>query len=196
MADVSWQVPKQSDVEALEDITKKAYKRWEAELTTDKQGQTSLPDYDFTNLGLLFPINDATEIAYIQSPAPTDWVAGTTIYPSVVVRQEYDLQAVFKIDYKILELGEAVPSTWTTYTMETYKDTYVSGSTLNVLNGGAGIDWKEIAKQNGLSPEEFTKEIFMVAAALGAMELDREDSKGLRFISSDEKGPLFLEVHR
>jgi hypothetical protein len=139
MADVSWQVPKQSDVEALEDITKKAYKRWEAELTTDKQGQTSLPDYDFTNLGLLFPINDATEIAYIQSPAPTDWVAGTTIYPSVVVRQEYDLQAVFKIDYKILELGEAVPSTWTTYTMETYKDTYVSGSTLNVLNGGAGI---------------------------------------------------------
>ena len=34
-------------------------------LTRDKQGQSSKPDYDFTNLGLLFPQNDTAEIVYL-----------------------------------------------------------------------------------------------------------------------------------
>ncbi len=36
----------------------------------DKQGNTQKPDYDYTNLGLLFPQNDATEIAYLIAQAP------------------------------------------------------------------------------------------------------------------------------
>jgi len=58
------------------------------------------------------------------------------------------------------------------------------------------IDWEEVARINGLSQEEFAKEIFMAAAALGAMELDTNKSKALRFTSSDEKGPLYLEISR
>jgi hypothetical protein len=40
------------------------------------------------------------------------------------------------------------------------------------------IDWKNMAEENGLTPEEFRKEIFCVAACLGAMDLDKEECTG------------------
>ena len=48
------------------------------------------------------------------------------------------------------------------------------------------IDWKNMAEVNRLTPEEFRKEIFCVAACLGAMDLDKEECAGdtVKFMTS------------
>ena len=59
------------------------------------------------------------------------------------------------------------------------------------------INWEQMAKDNGMSPEEFKLEIYTVACALGAMELDnQEDGLMLKFTSLDENGPLELYIKR
>lgn len=59
------------------------------------------------------------------------------------------------------------------------------------------VDWRKIAEQNGLTPEEFRKEIFKVAACLGAMSLDEQQiGDSLKFTCSDEIGPLELWIRR
>lgn len=59
------------------------------------------------------------------------------------------------------------------------------------------IDWRKIADMNGLAPEEFRKEIFTVAACLGAMLLDEQQiGDSLKFSCSDEIGPLELWIRR
>jgi len=60
------------------------------------------------------------------------------------------------------------------------------------------IDWKEIAERNGMTPRMFKLEIFTVAAALGAMELDEKEHKCdcIKFTSSDEVGKLELYIRR
>lgn len=60
------------------------------------------------------------------------------------------------------------------------------------------INWQEVAESNGLTPEAFKLEIFTVAAALGAMDLDKQKHKGdcVKFTSSDEVGKLELYIRR
>ena len=59
------------------------------------------------------------------------------------------------------------------------------------------INWREVAEQNGLTPEEFKKEIFTVACALGSMDLDDKDSgTALKFTCSDDIGKLELFIKR
>lgn len=59
------------------------------------------------------------------------------------------------------------------------------------------IDWRKFADMNGLTPDEFKKEIFTVAACLGAMALDEQQiGDSLKFTCSDEIGPLELWIRR
>ena len=59
------------------------------------------------------------------------------------------------------------------------------------------INWQSVAEQNGLTPDEFSKEIFTVACALAAMKIDSQDNDGvLKFTCSDEFGKLEMHVHR
>jgi len=59
------------------------------------------------------------------------------------------------------------------------------------------INWQEIAEQNNLTPDEFKKEVFTVAACLGAMDLDANDSaNAIKFTCSDEEGPLEVYIKR
>tara|TARA_R110001606_G_scaffold380972_1_gene541824 strand:+ start:34 stop:222 length:189 start_codon:yes stop_codon:yes gene_type:complete len=59
------------------------------------------------------------------------------------------------------------------------------------------IDWREIAKMNNLTPEDFKKEIFTVAACIGAISLDDQKiGDSLKFTCSDEVGPLELWIRR
>ena len=59
------------------------------------------------------------------------------------------------------------------------------------------IDWREIAKQNNLTPDEFKKEIFTVAACIGAIALDDQKiGDSLKFTCSDDVGPLELWIRR
>lgn len=59
------------------------------------------------------------------------------------------------------------------------------------------INWQEVAQNNGLTHEEFKKEIFTVAACLGAMDLDADDSvNAIKFTCSDDVGPLEVYIKR
>ena len=108
--------------------------------TLIRQGVTTKPDFDTTDIVLLFPQNDATEIAYINAQMPHGWRAGSIIEPHVHYIQEADQQPVFKIDYRWHNIGSTVPATWTTYTMGTNIMPYSSGSIHQLLDGGDGID--------------------------------------------------------
>jgi hypothetical protein len=55
------------------------------------------------------------------------------------------------------------------------------------------------AKMNNLTPEEFKKEVFTMAAALGAMDLDgrgADSDEAMKFTCSDSVGEIELYVCR
>ena len=60
------------------------------------------------------------------------------------------------------------------------------------------VDWESIAKSNGLSPDEFTKEILSIAAVVGSISIDRQvgDMTELKFTCSDEVGKIEVTVKR
>ena len=59
------------------------------------------------------------------------------------------------------------------------------------------IDWQKIARDNGLRPKEFTREILNVAACVGAMQIDNEgDTDTLKFCCSDDIGKLEIYERR
>lgn len=82
------------------------------------QGQTSKPNYDFTELGLLFPQNDATEIARIIKQMHHKKKMDTKIYYHVHYIQDEEELPVFKIDYRFYKNGEEVPAWKTISTAE------------------------------------------------------------------------------
>lgn len=106
------------------------YDDYRVPFTRDKQGQTSLPDFDFTNLGLLFPQNDATEIVYLICQMPHSWRMGTPIHPHVHFIQSSSSVPVFKMDYRVYGDGETPPATWTTIETSDLKYDYSSGDML------------------------------------------------------------------
>lgn len=108
------------------------------EMTPARLGALSKPDWDTTNLGFLFPQNDTTEYVDIIVQLSHRWKEGSTIYPHVHVRQAANTQAVFKMDYRWYNLGQAIPEATQTYTMNQYAVTYSSG-TISQIVKGAGI---------------------------------------------------------
>lgn len=61
------------------------------------------------------------------------------------------------------------------------------------------IDWEQVARINGLTPQEFEKEILTVAACLGAMRLDNGDAgeaETLKFTCSDKVSKIAVYVKR
>lgn len=107
-----------------------------------KLGSNSLPHYDFTNNGLLFPQNDTSEVIYLVVQFPHSYKLGTDIYPHIHFIQSSANVPVFKLKYRWYLNGAAVPS-FTTITSTTVVHTYTSGSILQRLAfpaiSGAGI---------------------------------------------------------
>lgn len=61
------------------------------------------------------------------------------------------------------------------------------------------VDIEQWAKMNNLTPEEFKEEVFTVAAALGAMDLDARgvgSDEVMKFTRSDSVGKIELYVRR
>lgn len=112
--------------------------------TRVRQGATTKPDFDITELGLLFPQNDATEIAYIIGQFPHDRKNGSNIRPHIHFVQDSSDQPVFKIDYRWYKNGDAVPASWTTLTCDSFAFTYDSGSIMQICSfpeiDGSSID--------------------------------------------------------
>ena len=112
--------------------------------TTVRQGSTLKPDFDTTDVGLLFPQNDPLEIAYIIGQMPHEWKLESEIKPHIHYIQDEVTVPVFKIDYRIYKNGDAPPAFTTLTTSGTPALTYTSGSIAQIMSFPAidmtGID--------------------------------------------------------
>jgi len=97
-------------------------------LTTTKIGANEKPDFDETNVGYLFPQNDTAEILYLIIQMPHSWAEGTTICPHLHWRQEEDAAAVFKLDYKWINMDADTSGSFQTHVLDKYEYTFTSGS--------------------------------------------------------------------
>lgn len=102
--------------------------------TLIRQGATTKPDFDITNMGLLFPQNDATEIAYIIGQFPHARQNGSSIRPHIHFVQDEAELPVFKMDYRWYKNGSDPTGSFTTLTAETFAFTYTSGSILQIAS--------------------------------------------------------------
>lgn len=77
--------------------------------TTTRIGALSKPDFDYTNLGLLFPQNDATERIYILDQMLHQKKLGTAINLHVHFIQTSALVPKFVAQYRFYNNGAVVP---------------------------------------------------------------------------------------
>lgn len=97
-------------------------------LTVGKPTSGGKPDFDYSELGWLFPSNDPTEIIDIIAQLPHGYKEGTNLYPHVHWRQAKLGTIVYKMAYKWYNPGDAVPTDWTTITISTQAFVYASGT--------------------------------------------------------------------
>ena len=81
--------------------------------TQTKRGALDKPDFDFTELGLLFPQNDPSEKVYILDQMLHEKKFGTPIDLHIHYIQTGVLIPTFKAEYRYYNNGDIVPS-WTT----------------------------------------------------------------------------------
>jgi len=109
-----------------------------------RQGNSTKPDYDTTNNGLLFPQNDTSEIAYLIVQMPHSWLLESGIRPHIHFVQTGATAPTFKMDYRWYKNGAAIPGSWTTLTSSSCIFPYTSGSILQLCSfpeiDGTGID--------------------------------------------------------
>lgn len=104
---------------------------WERQrfaMTRSLQGILQKPDYDFTNLGLLFPESDASEKACLITLLPNSRAKCCPLMPYVHFIQTNAQTPVFKIDYRILNLGSDISTPFETLTAGEFAVAYDSGS--------------------------------------------------------------------
>jgi len=116
-----------------------------APLTQAKQGNLDKPDFDYTNIGLLFPDgNDTSEIAYIILQFPHNPQNGSDISPHIHWVQAEATTPTWKIDYRWTENGADPTGTFTTLEADNHVSAYTSGSILQISSfpdiDGSGID--------------------------------------------------------
>lgn len=82
--------------------------------TASKIGILDKPDFDFVNLGLLFPQDDTAERIYIIAQMPHEKKLGSPLRLHVHFKQSQVALPIFKCDYKFYNNGEAIPGSFTT----------------------------------------------------------------------------------
>lgn len=116
-------------------------------VTQTRLGSNAKPDFDYTNIGLLFPQNDADEKIYVIAQLPHEWQQSTGLRPHIhYVQDEADVP-VFKMAYRWYENGADPTGSFTTISTADGDGpafTYTSGSILQILPfpeiDGSGID--------------------------------------------------------
>ncbi len=111
-------------------------------LTESVKGTLTLPHWDATNFGLLFPQNDPSEYVTFNFQMPHRWKEGTTVYPHVHFLQGQNQAPTFKLDWRWYNIGASVPSFTTGYTMGTLvgSQTWSSGLLHRIVQGSGGLD--------------------------------------------------------
>ena len=92
------------------------------------------PDPDTTNLGLLFPQNTTSEKGLFSKVMPFNWYGAegkaTSVNPRVHFVQDTSSEAVFKLDYRLIQEGASPTASFTTVTASSMAVTYSSGTIL------------------------------------------------------------------
>lgn len=88
---------------------------------------TSLPDYDFTNVGYLFPKDDESEILYGDIQFPHAYKLGSEICPHIHYEQTSSSTATFHLAYMWTSIGVSTTS-FTIITSTDSQATYTSGA--------------------------------------------------------------------
>ena len=109
-----------------------------------RQGATQKPDFDTTNLGLLFPQNDDAEIAYAIAQMPHEWKLESGLRPHIHFIQDSSDEPVFKIDYRWYKNNGDPTGAFITLTCNAMVFTYTAGTILQICSfpeiDGTGID--------------------------------------------------------
>lgn len=107
--------------------------------TQTRQGSLLKPDFDYTNVGLLFPENNTDEILYIICQMPHTWKEGSTIYPHIHWTQNQNQAVNWEMDYKWYNNDEAVPAAFTNVDIYELEYTYTSGNFAQISLISSGI---------------------------------------------------------
>ena len=142
-----------------------------APATTIRQGATSKPDFDTTNMGLLFPQNDATEIAYIIMQFPHARKAGTDIKPHVHYLQSQATTPTFKIAYRWYDNNDDPTGSFTTVASTGSAFTYSSGDIAQIATFDA-IDGSGITGVSSILEVKLYREDNDVAGDILVKEFD------------------------
>lgn len=104
-------------------------------LEPSKQGANSKPDYDYGELGLLFPQNKTDEVMHAVFQMPHEKKMDSDIFLHLHYVQTTSTIPVFKAEYRFYNNGGVVPSTWiSTVTASTVALPYTDGSVLNIIS--------------------------------------------------------------
>jgi hypothetical protein len=105
---------------------------------------TVKPDFDYTELGYLFPQNDATEQLFVIAQFPHSRKNGSDIYPHIHYVQDESDEPVWKIDYRWYKNGGDPTGAFITSIANTFQFTYTSGSIKQIVSfpaiDGSSID--------------------------------------------------------
>lgn len=104
--------------------------------TRTRRGALDKPDFDFTNIGLLFPQNDTSEIVYIIGQMPHGYWEGSDIVPHIHWRQTESTEPTWTLEYKWFNVGDEIPTSFTTITASTGGKPYDSGTIHQVSSFG------------------------------------------------------------
>ena len=109
-------------------------------LTQGRVGANNKPDFDYTNIGYLFPQNDTSEILYFTTQLLHQYMEGSAIDPHVHIHLTGAGTPVMKMDYRWTNIGGLVSANWSTYTMNQLSHSWSSGRLSAILSGAAPID--------------------------------------------------------
>ena len=96
--------------------------------TQTRQGALLTPTFDTTNVGLLFPKDDTSEVTYCIAQFPHGYVRGSQIHPHIHWQQNQADFPNWVCEYKIINSGGVVPSSFTKIETNTGLFAYASGS--------------------------------------------------------------------
>lgn len=147
-----------------------------------KRGAGDKPDYDETNIGLLFPQNSATEYVTMVGQLPHGYKLGSDLKPHVHYVQTAAAVPTFKLDYRWYNTGDSVPAfaTIQTTTSPSVTSAYsiprsqrllfqaISGAAINGIS--SMIDMKIYREDNVVTGDVTFKEfdLHMICNSIGS----------------------------
>lgn len=139
--------------------------------TQSKQGVNLKPDFDYTNLGLLFPNNDTAEVVDIIVQFPHNRQSQSNIRPHLHFIQTSASQPVFKIAYRWYNNGDTVPGSFTTITASSFAFPYTSGNMLQIV-GFPEIDGNKINSLSSMMDIKLWRDDAVVTGDVLVKEFD------------------------